>query len=250
MQGGKIDYSEWNAQSTGSITVLKQATNLDGTLRARTRMSLHMIKPYHSVILAFTLTLTGLAAVTVNSITPVWQASATLLVPAAPGASKKRDADSPEYLTTQLAILVSRQLAQDVIAKLGLLQQAAFKSNASPVLALRDGSPVTSDPLQTAIDLYLDRLKAVPSPTRQTIDLRVMSSDPQRAVAIVNAHTEAYLAISARQSVASEETMDFAIKWLSERLDILRTQLESAEQRLETARQRSAGANPVGRGDG
>ena len=240
MQGGKIDYSEWNAQSTGSITVLKQATNLDGTLRARTRMSLHMIKPYHSVILAFTLTLTGLAAVTVNSITPVWQASATLLVPAAPGASKKRDADSPEYLTTQLAILVSRQLAQDVIAKLGLLQQAAFKSNASPVLALRDGSPVTSDPLQTAIDLYLDRLKAVPSPTRQTIDLRVMSSDPQRAVAIVNAHTEAYLAISARQSVASEETMDFALKWMSERLNMLLTQLESAEQRLEMARQRSA----------
>jgi len=205
---------------------------------------LHMIKPYHSVILAFTLALTGLAAVTVNNITPVWQASATLLVPATPGASKKkRDADSPEYLTTQLAILVSRQLAQNVIAKLGLLQQAEFKSNASPVLALRDGSPLTSDPLQTAIDLYLDRLKTVPSPTGQTIDLRVTSSDPQRAVAIVNAHTEAYLAISARQSVASEETMDFAIKWMSERLDILRTQLESAEQRLETARQRSAGAN-------
>jgi succinoglycan biosynthesis transport protein ExoP len=218
--------------------------------RSRLRRLIYVVRSYRGIILAFGFALAGIAAIAVNLIAPIWQVSATVLVPsgqlslAALADSDIGGAESQDYLATQLEILASRQLAEKVIVKLGLLQQAEYQlagaGNRSwlPGFLSTDDPLQTADPLQVATDNYIDRLGVKQVGGARTINVSVASSDPKLAVAIANAHTEAYLAYASRQSEADEMTAGFVLNWMSGRLGVLREQLAAADQQLQLARQR------------
>jgi succinoglycan biosynthesis transport protein ExoP len=202
------------------------------------------------MILVFGIVCTGIAAIAVNSITPVWQASATVLVPAGRGSltaladSDTGGAENQGYFNAQLQVMASHRLAEIVITKLGLLQQADYQLARTdgrswlPGYFSTDDSLQMADPLRVATNIYLDRLSIKQVDRTPAINVSVKSSDPKLAVAIANAHAEAYLIYTSRQTEAAELATDFALKWMSDRLDALLEQLETAEQRLQLARQR------------
>lgn len=211
------------------------------------RYLLDVIASYRGLIFACAVILTGGIAIIVANSEPVWRASATVLVPggqlplSAIEGGETTSSAQKIYLATQVEILRSRQMAETVIAKLGLLQQAEYASatdnerRSENVLAI-------ADPLQMAVDSYVKRLFVEPVDRAQTIKISVESGDRELAAIVANAHAEAYLTYTSRQSGAVDLATDFALTWMSERLELLRQELNSAEDRLQLARRR-AGRN-------
>ncbi|MGI9308396.1 MAG: Wzz/FepE/Etk N-terminal domain-containing protein, partial [Gammaproteobacteria bacterium] len=142
--------------------------------RSRSIRLLYEVKPYLGMILVFAFVLSGIAAIIVNSITPVWQASATILVPPGPvsvanmansdGKGTENDAEQQGHFATQLQVLASRRLAEKVVAGLSLIEQSEYqlaRTNDRSWLAglFSTNNPLpTADPLQVATDIYMEHL--------------------------------------------------------------------------------------------
>jgi len=206
-----------------------------------------VITSYRGLILACVVTLTGGIAIIVADSEPVWRASATVVIPGGQlplsviGDIATESVVEQAFLATQVEILNSRQMAESVIAKLGLLQQAEYTSATDHERKSANVLP-NEDPLQVAIDSYIERLFVEPVDRTLTIKISAESRDRELAAAVANAHADAYLAYTSRQSGAIDLATDFALTWMSERLELLRQDLNSAEDRLQSARQQ-AGRN-------
>jgi uncharacterized protein involved in exopolysaccharide biosynthesis len=204
-------------------------------------------------IIAPTLIVATLAAVTVNLMTPKYKSETRILYdgreniflrPEAEKATIERTAADQEALTSQVQLVLSRELARQVIRQLKLNERPEF----DPVLAglspvkqvlvllgvLRD--PLRMSPEERVLEAYYDRIAAYPVEKSRVIILEFQSADPELAAKVANTIAEAYLAL---QQDAKQDQTRAASQWLAGEIERLRGRVAEAEARAENFRSRT-----------
>ena len=203
-------------------------------------------------IVAPTLLMTAAAFIAVNLLTPRYKSEARVLVEAReniflrPEAEKTlsdRGVIDQEGVTSQVQLVLSRDLAREVIAKLDLAQVPEFNAalgGPSPMTVLRLLG-IARDPLSMTVEervlaAYYDRISAFPVEKSRVITIEFTSADPEVAARAVNAIAETYLTL---QQVAKQDQARAAGQWLSGELEKLRAKVSEAEANVEQFRAQS-----------
>ncbi|MBO6565788.1 MAG: lipopolysaccharide biosynthesis protein, partial [Pseudomonadales bacterium] len=191
-----------------------------------------------------------IAMVVVFSLTPVFRSTATLLIEAnsANVVSIEEvygiDSTHREYFATQFEILNSRQLAEEVIAELDLEAHPEFdRSTQHSSLNLRNllpflpaQAPPTTDKIRHDVVVqFQDQLSIQPIRNTQLVQISFESSDPELTHRVANKLAEAYIDNHLESRLALTQK---AADWLTERLGGMRADLETAEQELQSYRER------------
>jgi polysaccharide biosynthesis transport protein len=204
-----------------------------------------------SWILWPTLMVAILSAIGVNMITPRYKSEARILydgrenVFLRPEADKSANTDrppaDPETLTSQVQVVMSRQLALEVIGQLKLNDLPEFDpvlrgtSTFRHILALlgvsRDLMAMT--PEERVLESWYDRLTAYSVDKSRVIVIEFQSQDPKLAAKITNAIADAYLRME--QSARQEQTRG-AGQWLAGEIEKLRRKVADAEAKTEEFR--------------
>src|ERR1700733_5385088 len=152
-----------------------------------------------------------------------------------------RSAVDQEAVTSQAQIILSRDLAQEVIKKLKLGERPEFDptlSGVSPIKAVlglfglvRD--PLSMTPEERVLEAYYDRLTVTPVANSRVIDIDFLSQDPELAAQVANAIADGYLV---RQREATKDQAKSAGEWLSGEIDTMRQKVEDAEAKVEDFR--------------
>ncbi|NVO14750.1 MAG: lipopolysaccharide biosynthesis protein [Rhodoplanes sp.] len=193
------------------------------------------------------------ATVAVNLLTPRYKSEARILYegrenvflrPEAERATMERSAADQEAMTSQVQLILSRELATQVIAELKLNERWEFDPliEGLPIykqvmVALgisRD--PYRMTPEERVLDAYYERLTAFAVDKSRVITLEVQSYDPVLAARIANAVAQGYLKL---QQGNKQDEMQAASRWLSGEIERLRREVGEAEARVEDFRSRS-----------
>ncbi|MDD9174985.1 polysaccharide biosynthesis tyrosine autokinase [Aliivibrio sp. S2TY2] len=221
----------------------------------------HLIKKRWVSISLFSLLCTAIAALIALSITPMYRATATLLIES----SQQRaisieevvgiDTSAKEYYLTQFEILKSNQVAQRVIEKLELNQVEEFNPSLTvtePGFIENIKYELLSHPLieahfskDTSNDIdFLDKQEAINrvvlktfksrltiSPIRKTqlVNISFESQDPKLAAKIANAVGLAFIENNLESKLVATEQ---ATGWINQRLSELKQNLNNSEQTL------------------
>jgi capsular exopolysaccharide synthesis family protein len=216
------------------------------------------------MIAAIVTVVTGLAAVRIDQITPLYLAEASVILEGSRQNIVKIEQVAqgltPDFYTneTEAAIIRSRGLAERVAAKLDLVNNPLFNPYlaGSPepgllggLLGARDragqdqGMPPAAGPapsereiLDYVTEAFLSGLTVVPSERARMIQIQYVSPDAQFAATAANAAADAYIEnqISAKGDLTSK-----ASEWLNERVLELRKRVVESEEKLEEFRARS-----------
>ena len=164
------------------------------------------------------------------------------------------DASSNDYLETQFALLRSRELAEKVVLKLGLMEHPEFDPRQQVPSALDVGNLLRSLELSTLLpDLIPHEFDFPPEPTQEDIFRHVVGGlmgriaiDPVRGTKLVNIHVEmqdAQMAARIANLLGSEyidgqldaimEVTVTAANWMNNRLVELKTKLQQSENALQ-----------------
>ena len=182
-----------------------------------------------------------LTVVVVYSMTPIYRASATLLIESqeANVVSIEEvygiDASQREYYQTQFEILSSRKLASRVIKELDmrthLTREAGSKASLrSYIPFLPPPPPKTDDQIdQSVLNLFMENVEITPIRNTQLVEISFESEDPELAPRVVNALGEAY--IDSHLEARLELTQK-ASRWLTDRLSGMGDDLRAAEDAL------------------
>jgi len=191
-----------------------------------------------------------LALVIVLNITPVYRATATLLIEAKQAniVSIEEvygiDSTQREYFGTQFEILNSRALAESVIKTLGLDTHSEFDPRQrKPLFDARRFLPFLPAPKplseaqvwQAVVDKFQSQLSVQPVRNTQLVKLAFESTDANLTFSIANALGEAYIDNHLESRLALTQK---AADWLTGRLGGMRQDLETAEQALQSYRER------------
>src|SRR5438067_674204 len=199
---------------------------------------------------ALTLTAAGLAFIAVNLITPRYKSEARVLIETReniflrPDAEKSTERGSlvdQETVTSQVQLVLSRDLARDIIKKLKLGERAEFDPvlrGLSPIRALLVHFGIIKDPMTQALEervlkSYFDRLVAFTVDKSRVIAIEFEAENPELAAQAANAIAEAYIL---RQQAAKQEQSRAAGQWLSGEIENLRNRVADAESRVEQYR--------------
>jgi len=203
-------------------------------------------------IIGSMLMMVAAAIITVNVLTPRYKSEARILVegrenvflrPEAEKASMDRGAIDQETLTSQVQLVLSRELAREVIAQLKLTENPEFNAaliKFSPLSMLRHIG-LAKDPLSMTIEerslaAYYDRLSVFPVDKSRVIVIEFQSADPELAARAANAIAEKYLVL---QQVAKQNQARSAGQWLSGEIETLRNRVSEAEAKVEEFRAKS-----------
>ncbi|WP_425667180.1 GumC family protein [Vibrio tubiashii] len=221
---------------------------------------IHLIKTRWLPIVTFAVLCSAIAILVVLSITPVYKATATLLIDSS---TKKAvsieevvgfDTSTKEYYQTQLEILKSNQVAQRVIDKLelahfeefnsalkhsepGIVSQLKLALKSLPVLKAYM-SETAKEPTAEEVEEQINRkvLKAFKaklsiSPVRKTQLVRISfeSEDPQLAAQIANEVGHAFIENNLESKLLATEQ---ATSWINTRLSELKNKLDESETKL------------------
>jgi uncharacterized protein involved in exopolysaccharide biosynthesis/Mrp family chromosome partitioning ATPase len=210
-------------------------------------------------IIGPTLVIAAAAFITVNLMTPRYKSEARVLVegreniflrPEADKAVIDRGLVDQEAVTSQVQLVLSRDLAREVVRKLNLADVPEFNAPAtdfSPMTILRMLG-LAKDPQSMPVEervlaaLY-DRLSAYPIDKSRVISIEFQSADPELAARAANTIAETYLVM---QQIAKQDQARSAGQWLSGELDKLRSKVSEAEAKVEDFRAKSnlfVGAN-------
>lgn len=200
-----------------------------------------------------TLLALGLSIAAVNMITPRYKSEARILIDGRENIflrpngerSEERNALDPEAVTSQVQLLLSRDLAREVIKKNKLAERPEFDPvlrGISPVKALfalfgigRD--PFKMTPEERVLDAYFDRLTAYAVDKSRVVVIEFQSRDPELAARVANSIADGYLVL---QQNARQEQAKSAGQWLSGEIDGLRKKVADAESRVEDFRSKSS----------
>lgn len=221
----------------------------------------HLIKKRWVSISLFSLLCTAIAALIALSITPMYRATATLLIES----SQQRaisieevvgiDTSAKEYYLTQFEILKSNRVAQRVIEKLKLNQVEEFNPSLTvtePGFIDNIKNELLSHPLieahfskDTSNDIdFLDKQETINrvvlktfksrltiSPIRKTqlVNISFESQDPKLAAKIANAVGLAFIENNLESKLVATEQ---ATGWINQRLSELKQNLNNSEQTL------------------
>src|SRR3977135_3227286 len=157
----------------------------------------------------------------------------------------QRNSVDPEAVTSQVQLLLSRDLAREIIKKNKLADRPEFDpvlQGLSPVKSLmalfgigRD--PFSLTPEERVLDAYFDRLTAYAVDKSRVVVIEFQSRDPDLAAKVANSIAENYLVL---QQNARQEQAKAAGQWLSGEIDSLRKKVAEAESRVEDFRSKSS----------
>lgn len=226
----------------------------------------HVISNYKWRLMGFTLIATLLASFLVMRITPIYSATASLLIESEQAKVTSiqevygLDSTRKEYLQTQYEILKSRKIAQRVVEQLELVKHPLFDpaQQSRPLGWLKDikvhitnklrakfpalvpdteispeqiksSSDLAAAKKERVIQLFSKNLTVTPIKNTQVIDITYESQSPALAALIANTVAEVYIEsyLQAKFNMTSKATT-----WLNDSLDGLREKLIAAEKRL------------------
>ena len=204
-------------------------------------------------IIGPTIAALGLSIFVVNAITPRFKSEARILIDGRENIflrpngerAEERTALDAEAVTSQVQLLLSREVARAVIRKNNLEKLPEFDPvlrGVSPVRSLlalfglaRD--PFRMTPEERVLDSYYERLQAFAVDKSRVMVVEFQSRDPDLAARVANSIADEYLIVQqgARQSQARS-----ASQWLSGEIDNLRNKVADAEAKAEDFRSKSS----------
>jgi polysaccharide biosynthesis transport protein len=194
-----------------------------------------------------------LSVAAVNLVTPRYKSEARILIDGRENVflrpngerNEERTALDAEAVTSQVQLLLSRDLAREVIKKNKLAERPEFDpvlQGLSPLKSLlalfgigRD--PFSLTPEERVLDAYYDRFTAYAVDKSRVVVIEFQSRDPELAARVANSIAEAYLVF---QQNARQEQARAASQWLSGEIDSLRKKVADAESRVEDFRSKSS----------
>jgi succinoglycan biosynthesis transport protein ExoP len=194
-----------------------------------------------------------LSIAAVNLITPRYKSEARILVDGRENVflrpngerNEERTALDAEAVTSQVQLLLSRDLAREIIKKNKLAERPEFDpvlQGLSPLKSLlalfgigRD--PFSLTPEERVLDAYYDRFTAYAVDKSRVIVIEFQSRDPDLAARVANSIAEGYLVL---QQNARQDQAKSASLWLSGEIDSLRKKVSEAESRVEDFRSKSS----------
>ncbi|MCP3470353.1 exopolysaccharide transport family protein [Bradyrhizobium sp. CCGUVB1N3] len=200
-------------------------------------------------VLALVLALAG-----VNLVTPRYKSEARILIdgrenvflrPTSDRSTEERQALDAEAVTSQVQLVLSRDLAREIIKKNKLAELPEFDPvlrGISPLKSLaalfgigRD--PFSMTPEERVLDAYYDRLTAYAVDKSRVIVVEFQSGDPELAARVANSIADGYLVL---QQSARQEQAKSASAWLSGEIENLRKKVSEAEAKAEDFRSKSS----------
>src|ERR1700722_123969 len=185
----------------------------------------------------------------VQVITPRYQSQSRVFIEGADNVYLRPDADrntaertvDQEAVTSQAQIILSRDLAREVISKLKLGERPEFDpalAGVSPIKAVLGLLGIVKDPLsmtpeERVLQTYYDNLTVFPLDKSRIINIDFLSTDPELAAQVANAIADGYLM---RQREAKQDQAKSAGQWLSGEIESMRKKVEDAEARVEEFR--------------
>jgi capsular exopolysaccharide synthesis family protein len=214
-----------------------------------------VINSYKWRILLLTLAVTVLTGIIAMKITPVYSATATLLIEADKAKAISfedvvgLDSNKKEYYLTQFEILKSYQVAKQVIDRLQLQKHPDFMAKTSLLSQIKEVIPfipkkntlLVTDPELTAeqradqkqqalAKVLLSRLYINPIVRTQLVNISYESNDPQLAADVTNAVGDIYIEqdIAAKVGITKN-----AVNWLKTQLFNWRDRVDESEAKLQ-----------------
>ncbi|MGY4160045.1 succinoglycan biosynthesis transport protein ExoP [Bradyrhizobium sp. USDA 4461] len=224
-----------------------EATDLDLHVlgRALARKRGWIVVP---TVLVFALSLAA-----VNVVTPRYKSEARILIDNRENAflrpNGERDLErtslDAEAVTSQVQLLLSRDLARDIIKKNKLAERPEFDpvlrgfSPLKSLLALfgigRD--PFSLTPEERVLDSYYERFQAYAVDKSRVMVIEFQSEDPELAARVANSIADGYLVL---QQGARQDQAKSASTWLLGEIDKLRGKVADADSRVEEFRSKSS----------
>jgi polysaccharide biosynthesis transport protein len=194
-----------------------------------------------------------LSVAAVNMITPRYKSEVRILIDGRdniflrPNGERNddRSALDPEAVTSQVQLLLSRDLARDIIKRNKLADLVEFDPVLNGVSALRSllaligigRDPVSLTPEERVLDSYYDRFAAYAVDKSRVMVIEFQSRDPELAAKVANSIADGYLVL---QQGARRDQAKSASQWLSGEIDSLRKRVAEAESRVEDFRSKSS----------
>src|SRR3979409_1469480 len=200
-------------------------------------------------IIAPTLLAAVLSIAAVNLVTPRYKSEARILIDGRENVflrpngerNEERAGLDAEAVTSQVQLLLSRDLAREIIKKNHLGERPEFDpvlrgpSPLKTLLALfgigRD--PFSLTPEERVLDAYYERFTAYAVDKSRVIAVEFQSRDPELAARVVNSIADSYLVL---QQAAREQQAKSASQWLLGEIDSLRQKVSDAESKAEDFR--------------
>ena len=200
-----------------------------------------------------TLIAAALSITAVNMITPRYKSEVRILIDGRENvflrANGERNDDrnslDAEAVTSQVQLLLSRDLARDIIKKNKLAELPEFDpvlrgfSPLKSLLALigigRD--PLSLTPEERVLDAYYERFVAYAVDKSRVVVVEFQSRDPDLAARVANSIADGYLVL---QQGARREQARSAGQWLAGEIESLRKKVADAESRVEEFRSKSS----------
>jgi uncharacterized protein involved in exopolysaccharide biosynthesis len=197
-----------------------------------------------------TLLAAAIAFAVVNLITPRYKSEVRVLIETRENAFLRPDAEKTtergttvdqEAVTSQVQLILSRELAREVIRKLKLAERPEF----DPVLAGPSlprtllsltgliKNPMDMTPEERVFKSYYERLSAFQVEKSRVIAIEFESQDPELAAQVANAVADGYLVL---QQAAKQDQTRAASAWLAGEIDRLRAGVAQAESKVEQYR--------------
>src|ERR1700682_2486430 len=195
-----------------------------------------------------------LSITAVNLVTPRYKSEARILIDGRenvflrPNGERNEERTAqldPEAVTSQVQLLLSRDLAREIIKKNKLAERPEFDpglQGLSPLKSLlalfgigRD--PFSLTPEERVLDAYFDRFTAYAVDKSRVVVIEFQSLDPDLAARVANSIAEGYLVL---QQGARQEQAKSAGQWLSGESENLRKKVGEAESRVEDFRSKSS----------
>ena len=202
-----------------------------------------------SKILGFTIICAAAAFVVVNALTPRYHSESRVLLEARQNVFLRADADKntqratidPETVASQVQVLLSRDLAREVIKKLDLASKPEFDpavAGRSPwrvLLSLvgigRNLNSMTAE--ERTLEAYYDRLNVQSVAKSRVIVVGFNSADPKLAADVANTVASSYLRM---QQVDQQSQTRAAGSWLAGEIAKLRKKVAESEAKVEQYR--------------
>src|SRR4051794_27252451 len=204
-------------------------------------------------IVGLTLLAATVAFAGVNLVTPRYKSEARILIETRENIFLRPDAErsaergatvDPEAVTSQVQLILSRDLARDVVKTLKLGDLAEFDPVLRGPSLVKDvlvdvgivKDPLSQKPEERVLRSYYERLVAYPVDKSRVIALEFESEDPELAAQATNTIAEAYLAL---QRGAKQDQSRSASQWLAGEIESLRRKVAEAESKVERHRSQS-----------
>jgi uncharacterized protein involved in exopolysaccharide biosynthesis/Mrp family chromosome partitioning ATPase len=194
-----------------------------------------------------------LSVTAVNMVTPRYKSEARILIDGRENVflrpsgerNEERNVLDPEAVTSQVQLLLSRDLAREIIKKKKLAERPEFDpvlQGLSPLKSLlalvgigRD--PFSLTPEERVLDAYYDRFTAYAVDKSRVIVIEFQSRDSELAARVANSIADGYLVL---QQGARQDQAKSASQWLSGEIENLRKKVADAESRVEDFRSKSS----------